>query len=236
MDRLTLAHLGVLFLDETAEYSASDLNALREPLENHEITIRRLHGAYRYPARMMLVAASNPCPCGYYPDMNKCVCSPFQVRSYQKKISGPLIDRFDFRIHVERVRAEELQNIRREESSEAVRARVTEAAERQAFRFAGTPFRYNADMNAGAVEHFCPLDTQLAAKMRTVYEQLGMSARSYHKTLKMARTIADLDGREEILERDLMTAVGFRVTEPREEDSSSGREFRRNVRIKMEEK
>ena len=233
---ISLAHLGVLFLDETAEYSASDLNALREPLENHEITIRRLHGAYRYPARMMLVAASNPCPCGYYPDMNKCICSPFQVRSYQKKISGPLIDRFDFRIHVERVRAEELQNIRREESSEAVRARVSEAAERQAFRFSGTPFRYNADMNAGAVEHFCPLDTQLAAKMRTVYEQLGMSARSYHKTLKMARTIADLDGREEILERDLMTAVGFRVTEPREEDSSSGREFRRNVRIKMEEK
>ena len=233
---ISLAHLGVLFLDETAEYSASDLNALREPLENHEITIRRLHGAYRYPARMMLVAASNPCPCGYYPDMNKCTCTPFQVRNYRKKISGPLIDRIDFRIHVERVGAEELQNLRKEESSAAVRARVTEAAERQAFRFAGTPFRYNADMTAGAVERFCPLDTQLAAKMRMVYEQLEMSARSYHKTLKMARTIADLDGREVILERDLMTAIGFRVAESREEDSSSGREFRRNMKIKTEEK
>ena len=240
---ISLAQLGVLFLDELAEYTAADLNALREPLETHEITIRRLYGSYRYPARMMLVAASNPCPCGYYPDMNKCLCTPFQVRNYQKKISGPLLDRIDLRIHVERVKAEELQQAYREESSEEVRARVTEAADRQAFRFAGTAFRYNADMDADAVERFCPLDTRLAAKMRMVYEQLELSARSYHKTLKMARTIADLEGREEITERDLMTAVGFRVSESAEDgetDSSggnagrkaSGREFRSNVRIR----
>ena len=239
---ISLAHLGVLFLDELAEYTAADLNALREPLETHEITIRRLHGAYRYPARMMLAAASNPCPCGYYPDMNKCLCTPFQVRNYQKKISGPLLDRIDLRIHVERVKAEELQQTNREESSEEVRARVTEAVNRQAFRFAGTAFRYNADMDADAVERFCPLDTRLAAKMRMVYELLELSARSYHKTLKMARTIADLEGREEIIERDLMTAVSFRVSDSAEDgetDSAggntgrkaSGRELRKDIRI-----
>ena len=239
---ISLAHLGVLFLDELAEYTAADLNALREPLETHEITIRRLHGAYRYPARMMLAAASNPCPCGYYPDMNRCLCTPFQVRNYQKKISGPLLDRIDLRIHVERVKAEELQQTFREESSEEVRARVTEAVNRQAFRFEGTAFRYNADMDADAVERFCPLDTRLAAKMRMVYELLELSARSYHKTLKMARTIADLEGREEIIERDLMTAVSFMVSDSAEDgetDSAggntgrkaSGRELRKDIRI-----
>ncbi len=229
---ISLAHLGVLFLDEISEYAAADLNALREPLESHEITIRRLHGTYRYPARTMLVAASNPCPCGYYPDMNKCTCTPYQVRNYQKRISGPLIDRIDFRIHVDRVKAEELQQASGEEGSDAVRARVIEAVERQRYRFAGTPFRYNADMNADAVERFCPLDTQLAAKMRMVYEQLGMSARAYHKVLKMARTIADLEGRELLAERDLMTAIGFRVAENREEEeNASGREYARNRRI-----
>ena len=239
---VSLAHLGVLFLDELAEYAAPELNALREPLETHEITIRRLHGTYRYPARIMLAAASNPCPCGYYPDMNRCLCTPFQVRNYQKRISGPLIDRIDFRVHVDRVKAEDLQQTCREEGSEVVRARVIEAVNRQAFRFAGTAFRYNADMDADAVEHFCPLDSRLAAKMRMVYEQLGMSARSYHKALKMARTIADLEGREGILERDLMTAVGFRVSwsgEDGENDQcpgsaagkGSGREFRSDVRI-----
>ena len=239
---ISLAHLGVLFLDELAEYAAADLNLLREPLESHEITIRRLHGTYRYPARVMLAAAANPCPCGFYPDMNKCLCTPFQVRNYQKKISGPLIDRIDFRIHVDRVKAEDLQQTYREERSEEVRARVIEAAGRQARRFAGTSYRYNADMEADAVERFCPLDTRLAAKMRMVYEQLGMSARSYHKTLKMARTIADLEGREQILERDLMMAVGFRVSESRDDEDygagtrasgrrASGREFRKDVKI-----
>ena len=174
--------------------------------------------------------------------MNKCLCTPFQVRNYQKKISGPLLDRIDLRIHVERVKAEELQQTNREESSEEVRARVTEAVNRQAFRFAGTAFRYNADMDADAVERFCPLDTRLAAKMRMVYELLELSARSYHKTLKMARTIADLEGREEIIERDLMTAVSFRVSESAEDgetDSAggntgrkaSGRELRKDIRI-----
>ena len=239
---VSLAHLGVLFLDELAEYASSELNALREPLETHEITIRRLHGTYRYPARMMLAAASNPCPCGFYPDMNRCLCTPFQVRNYQKRISGPLIDRIDFRVHVDRVKAEDLQQTFKEESSESVRARVIEAVSRQAFRFAGTAFRYNADMDADAVECFCPLDTRLAARMRMVYEQLGMSARSYHKTLKMARTIADLEGREDILERDLMTAVGFRVSMSGEDGEcdqalgsaagrGSGREFRNGVKI-----
>ena len=143
--------------------------------------------------------------------MNKCLCTPFQVRNYQKKISGPLLDRIDLRIHVERVKAEELQQTNREESSEEVRARVTEAVNRQAFRFAGTAFRYNADMDADAVERFCPLDTRLAAKMRMVYELLELSARSYHKTLKIARTIADMDESETIQDTHIAEALMYRV-------------------------
>lgn len=229
---ISMAHRGVLFLDELPEYPAADLNLLREPLENHEITIRRLHGSYRFPARMLLVAAANPCPCGYYPDMNRCRCTPFQVRNYQKRISGPFLDRIDFRVHVDRVSAEELQGMRAEERSGTVRGRVIEASERQKRRFDGTPFRCNADMDANAVEQYCALDTALAKKMSLIYEQMGMSARSYHRTLKMARTIADLEGREKILERDLLMAVGFRMPEESaQEEKGSGREYRRDMKI-----
>ena len=228
---ITLAHLGVLFLDEISEFKANELNSLREPLENQEITIRRLTGSYRYPARPLLVAAANPCPCGYYPDMNRCNCTPKEVHRYQKRISGPFIDRIDFRIFVGRVNAEELQVNNKEESSETVRERVTEAIERQKRRFKGTQFHYNADMTADAVEHFCPLNSLLTEKMRIVYDQLGMSVRSYHKTLKMARTIADLNGRDMILERDLMMAVGFRLPEVSEEEKNTGREFDMNKKI-----
>ena len=119
----------------------------------------------------------------------------------------------------------------KEESSETVRERVTEAIERQKRRFKGTQFHYNADMTADAVEHFCPLNSLLTEKMRIVYDQLGMSVRSYHKTLKMARTIADLNGRDMILERDLMMAVGFRLPEVSEEEKNTGREFDMNKKI-----
>ena len=223
---ISQAHLGVLFLDESAEFSKEILNLLRQPLEDHMITIRRLYGAYRYPARFLLIAAANPCPCGYYPDMNKCRCSPYEVMNYQKRMSGPLVDRIDFRVSVNRVKADDLAGGRQEESSSAIRARVTEAVERQKKRFKGTPFRYNADMDADAVEKYCSLDSHLSGTMHKLYERLGMSVRGYHKTLKMARTIADLDGRETILERDLMMAVGFRLPEEQsEEKHSSGREY-----------
>ena len=223
---ISQAHLGVLFLDETPEFPKDVLNQLRQPLEDHQIMIRRLGGTYRYPARTLLVAAANPCPCGYFPDMNKCRCTPYEVGNYQKRISGPLLDRIDFRVNVDRVNAEELMDRPKEESSEAVRARVAQAAERQRFRFRDTPFRYNADMDADAVEKFCPLDTSLANLMRRVYDQLQMSVRTYHKTIKIARTIADLEGRDKILERDLMTAVGFRMPgEAKEERRASGREY-----------
>ena len=179
------------------------------------------------------MAARNPCPCGYYPDMNRCRCTPFQVQNYQRRISGPFLDRIDFRVSVNRVSADELQGMHEEERSEVVRGRVIEAIERQKHRFAGTPFSYNADMDVQAVEKYCALDSQLAAKMRMVYEQIGMSARAYHKTLKMARTIADLDGREKILERDLMMAVGFRMPEEDTQKSKApAGEYNSNMKIK----
>ena len=165
------------------------------------------------------MAARNPCPCGYYPDMNRCKCTPKEILRYQKKISGPLIDRIDFRVYVSRVNSQNLiSDSASEERSESIRMRVMEAIERQKHRFKGTPFHYNADLSGDAVEHFCPIGSRLAEKMRIVYDQLDMSMRSYHKSLKMARTIADLSGREEILERDLMTAVGFRLPEYSGED------------------
>ena len=222
---ITLAHLGVLFLDEISEYPASELNSLREPLESHEIVIRRLYGTYRFPARPLLVAAANPCPCGFYPDMNRCKCTPREVQKYQRRISGPLIDRIDFRVNVSRVNSKDMEDQNAEESSEVIRGRVMEAIERQKYRFKGTPFHYNADMTGDAVEHFCRLDSKLASKMRIVYDNLEMSMRSYHKSLKMARTIADLNGRDRILERDLMMAVGFRLPEFSDEEYSTGKEL-----------
>lgn len=169
--------------------------------------------------------------------MNKCRCTPYEVQNYQKRISGPLLDRIDFRVSVDRVNAEELLDHSKEESSEVVRTRVMEAAERQRFRFRDTPFRYNADMDADAVEKYCPLDSTLSKMMRRVYDQMQMSVRTYHKTIKIARTIADLEGRERILERDLMTAVGFRMPEEaKEERRASGREYTGKLGIGTGEK
>lgn len=224
---ITIAHLGVLFLDEISEYPAMVINSLREPLESHEIVIRRLYGNYRFPARPLLVAAANPCPCGFYPDMNRCKCTPREVHNYQKRISGPLIDRIDFRVNVGRVNSEDMQGNSTEETSDVIRARVIQAIERQTYRFRGTPFHYNSDMTGDAVEHYCRLDSRLAAKMRGIYDGLDMSMRSYHKSLKMARTIADLNGREKILERDLMMAVGFRLPEISDDDYPSRKEKRK---------
>ena len=157
--------------------------------------------------------------------MNRCKCTPREVQKYQRRISGPLIDRIDFRVNVSRVNSKDMEDQNAEESSEVIRGRVMEAIERQKYRFRGTPFHYNADMTGDAVEHFCRLDSKLACKMRIVYDNLEMSMRSYHKSLKMARTIADLNGRERILERDLMMAVGFRLPEFSDDDYSTGKEL-----------
>lgn len=214
---ISLAHLGVLFLDELPEFSRSELELLRQPLEEHEITIHRLGGSFRYPARMLLVAACNPCPCGYYPNRQKCNCTPSQIQRYRQRLSGPLLDRIDFRVNVERVTAGQLQEHSGEEASEKIRLRVMDAVERQRFRLRGTPFRYNADMNADAAEKFCVLDSVTANRMRILYDELQMSARSYHKVLKVARTIADLEGREQIVLSDLETASFYRLKEPQTE-------------------
>lgn len=211
---ISLAHLGVLFLDELTEFGRTELELLRQPLEEHEIVINRLGGSFRYPARMLLVAACNPCPCGYYPDRQRCNCTPSQIRRYQHKLSGPLLDRIDFRVSADRVTASQLQECSQEEPSARIRDRVMDAAERQRHRFRGTPFRYNADMNADAVEKFCVLDSLTAGRMRALYDELKMSARSYHKVLKVARTIADLDGRDRIILTDLEAASFYRIKEP----------------------
>lgn len=223
---ISLAHLGILFLDELPEFASAEIELLRQPLEDHEITIHRVQGSYRFPARMLLVAAANPCPCGYYPDANRCRCTPYQVRNYQRKLSGPLLDRFDFSVGVQRVEAGVLQGAEHEETSAQIRGRVTMAAERQQHRFAGTKFLFNGDMDADAVQYFCRLDSRQERLMQMLYEQMQMSARSYHKILKMARTIADLEDRDKILERDLMMAASYRVPEGRNDNEEGGQSIR----------
>ena len=211
--QISLAHRGVLFLDELPEFGREQLDLLREPLESHEVTIVRQTGSYRYPSRFILLGACNPCPCGYYPDRNRCRCTPWEIRRYLGRISGPLLDRMDLCMTVPRARIEDLQQtagLLREESSSAVRGRVMEACDRQKRRFQGTGLRFNADMRAPDLEKYCPLGTREQNCLRDLFEQSGMSVRAYHRVIRVARTIADLEGREEIREEHLYLAYNYR--------------------------
>jgi magnesium chelatase family protein len=190
---ISLAHRGVLFLDELPEFSTQTLEVLRQPLEDKQVTLARASGTITFPANVSLVAAMNPCPCGYYGDATRsCSCSPSAVTRYQKRISGPLLDRIDIHLDVPRVDYEQLTDRRAGESSAEVRARVEAAREVQAARFAGTELRTNADMGPGELQHFVPLDAASDQLLAAAVRQLGLSARAYHRVLKLSRTIADL--------------------------------------------
>jgi magnesium chelatase family protein len=210
---ITLADRGVLFLDELPEFGRENLNLLRQPLEEREIRISRISGTFVYPARCLVLAAMNPCPCGYYPDPQKCRCTQAEIDRYQSRISGPILDRIDLCAETPRVNADALLRGREEEHSAAVRERVMKARGMQEERFRGTNFRYNSEMDAAAVEKYCPLGKEAARLMRDVFEKLQLSARAYHRTLKTARTIADLEGTDRITEDDLAEAFGYRVNE-----------------------
>jgi magnesium chelatase family protein len=210
---VSLAHRGVLFLDELPEFGHRVLEVLRQPIEDKLVTISRAQGSLTFPANFMLVAAMNPCQCGYYGDpLKPCTCSPSQVTSYQKRISGPLLDRIDIHIQVPRVDYQKLSSDRLGETSSVVQARV-EAA-RQRFLGDGLPFadlvHCNADMRPAEIRTFCDLDTAGQNLMRTAMSQLQLSARAYHRVLKLARTIADLAGSETIAPNHLAEALQYR--------------------------
>ncbi len=208
---ISLAHRGVLFLDELPEFGIRTLEGMRQPLEDGTVSIARATGTLTFPARFMFVAAMNPCPCGYYGDpVRECTCSMTTITRYQKRISGPLLDRIDIHIEVPRVDYDKLTDDRLGEPSETIRARVEQAREIQRERFADTPLSSNADMGPGEVRKICQLDETGRGLVRAAMQQLQMSARAFHRTLKLSRTIADLAGSEKIETAHLAEAIQYR--------------------------
>lgn len=208
---ISLAHGGVLFLDELAEYQKPVLEVLRQPLEEREIRITRSHGNYLFPSNFMLAAAMNPCPCGNYPDLSKCNCTPGQIRQYLSRVSQPFLDRIDICIETPRIHYEELRAEKRPESSERIRERVVKAREIQKARYYGTEILTNSMLSVKELELYCRLGEAEEALMKKAFTSLSLTARTYHKILKVARTIADLEHMEQISKDHIMEAIGYRT-------------------------
>ncbi len=207
---LSLSHRGVLFLDEFPEFGRDNIEALRQPLEDKEVQIARSSGSVTYPAAVMLVAAMNPCPCGFYPDRNRCQCTENEVKRYRSRISGPIYDRMDLCVEAKAVPIEELQKSEKGQSSRDLRRQVMGARRIQKKRYRGMPFLFNSDLGAGDIARFCSLGKEEEEYMEKLFSFLGLSARAYHRILKIARTIADLEGAERIKKRHLSEAMSFR--------------------------
>ncbi len=210
---VSLAHRGVLFLDELPEFGREAIEILRQPLEDKEIHIARSGGSVVYPADFMLVAAMNPCPCGYYPDRSRCHCMPGEIRRYLSRISGPIMDRIDICVEAPRMGIGELSAGGTGESSARIRERVMQARERQRKRFLGTPFRFNTDLGAGDIKRYCPLGMEQQRLLEEIFRAMRFSARAYHRVIRLARTIADLDGSGRIEKKHISEAACLRVSD-----------------------
>jgi magnesium chelatase family protein len=209
---LSLAHCGVLFLDELPEFRRNVLEVLRQPLESGEVTLSRATGTFLFPARVMLVAAMNPCPCGYFGSRTRrCQCSPFQINVYRGRISGPLLDRIDMHIEVSPISDTLLTSRRQGEGSASMRSKVAAARAIQRRRFAGTPFRSNADLSGRAMDDFCDLSPDCRQTMLSVINDLNLSARAYDRILRVSRTLADLEGSDRIAVLHIQEAAGYRL-------------------------
>jgi magnesium chelatase family protein len=209
---VSLSHNGVLFLDEFAEFRRDALEVLRQPLEDKKITVSRAKDSFIFPASFMLIAAMNPCPCGNLGHREKeCVCNPYQVRKYQSRISGPLMDRIDIHVEVPALKFSELSALNDDsESSVGIRERVVKAREIQNVRFLGSGIYANAQMQAKEIKKYCVLGDDAFEILKTAVEKLNFSARSYDKILKVSRTIADLDGSDVIKTNHIAEAVRYR--------------------------
>ncbi len=208
---ISLSHRGVLFLDELPEFGHSLLEVLRQPLEDKVVTISRAQGRVTFPANFMLVGAMNPCPCGYYGDpFRQCTCPPSLVSRYQRRISGPFVDRVDIFVEVPRVDYEKLTDDRPGESSEQVQARVKSARSHQLNRFQGTRLTSNAEMTPTEIREFCQVEEAAQSLLKTAMKQLYLSARAFHRILKLARTIADLENCDIIKTQHVAEAIQYR--------------------------
>ncbi len=211
---ISLAHRGVLFLDEFAEFSRTVLENLRQPLEDGEVTVSRAKGSLSFPARFMLVAAMNPCPCGYAGDPERiCACAPAQASRYRLKISGPIMDRIDLHVDVPRLKIDKLEESTSGEKSVDIRKRVEAARVRQRERFVKKKFHTNAEMTSQSVKEFCALDDASKAVLRDAVSRLKLSARGYMRVLKVARTIADLEGVKHLALPHIAEALQYRFKE-----------------------
>ena len=207
---VSLSHKGVLFLDELTEFRRETLEVLRQPMEEKCVRLARLQGSCEYPADFMLVAAMNPCKCGYYPDMQRCRCSQASLERYLGRVSQPLLDRIDICVEAPQIRFRELSGESSEESSEVVRTRVNDAWEIQRERYRREEFSCNSRIPGSRIREFCPLTPSQEHDMETAYQKLGMTARAYHKVLKVARTLADMEQEPRILGRHLDEALCYR--------------------------
>lgn len=213
---ISLAHYGVLFLDEVPEFSKKALEVLRQPLEDGLVTISRINSSIEYPAKTMLVLAANPCRCGNYLDSEKeCTCSLRQVRQYMGKISGPLFDRIDIHIEVASVKFSDLENETKEESSESIRKRVNAARKIQIDRYRGLNIYSNSQLLPAMITKFCKIDDKSRALLKSAFDRLGLSARAHSRILKVARTIADIDGNEDISINHIAEAIQYRSLDRR---------------------
>jgi magnesium chelatase family protein len=208
---VSLSHNGVLFLDELPEFHRNALEVLRQPLEDRQVTISRASASITYPASFMLVAAMNPCPCGFYSDpTHECTCMPNQIQRYRTRVSGPLLDRIDIHVEVPSVKYRDLRDDRAGESSSGIRARVNRARSLQVERFGRDGIYCNSQMKPRHLKKFCSVDDATHSLLEHAVERLGLSARAYNRILKVARTIADLDGRDDITAADVSEAIQYR--------------------------
>lgn len=221
---ISLASGGVLFLDELAEFQRQTIEVLRQPLEDGYVTVSRMEGTCIYPAHVQLVAAMNPCRCGFYPDRRRCSCTSRQIKSYLHKISQPMLERMDICVETTALGYQDFQKLETagNESSETIRRRVMEAQKRQRERYRGEQFIHNSQLPPALLEHYCELGREAAEYLEQAFETLEFSARVYHKVLKVGRTIADLEGEASIQKRHIAEAVCYRMLEKKYWGSEGG--------------
>lgn len=207
---ISLSHNGVLFLDELPEFQKNVLEVMRQPMEDGEVTISRVNGTITYPSNFMLIASMNPCPCGYYPDSKKCSCSHIDISRYLGKISGPLLDRIDIQVEAPKVDYDDLGRGSQTEASAIIKSRVVRAQKIQAERYKNEHILFNSQLSSPQIDKYCVLDGQGKEMLKNAFDSMGLSMRAYHKILKVARTIADLENSESITPQHLAEAIQYR--------------------------